>query len=389
MSGGRNQAARLIDLLSEWFDVTVLAPDRDAAEYPVWSSAVRRVARRRRSQWRRTIDAAAALVHGRQVLLERMIRAGAPQAAREVARDVHPRLLILGRPMFDDFATAAPGAALLIEANEDLVRATRSMALGNVSLRARFVSLVDVAVVGRQQRRNYPRAAAVLVCSPVEQELIAPFAESARIHVLPNTVDVPCGVTEVRPIHAVAFVGSFGYPPNEAAALELVRHIMPAVRVLGGPHRATLIGSRPTARIRRLVDHEPDVSLLADAPSIVEPLRAAGVLAVPIRHGAGTRVKILEAIAAGVPVVSTRFGIEGLDLEPDKEVLLAETPEEFAASIMALQQSFGRRRALIQAARQKVEAKYTMPAARSVVGQILEELSEEGVADSPGRSADG
>jgi hypothetical protein len=56
---------------------------------------------------------------------------------------------------------------------------------------------------------------------------------------------------------------------------------------------------------------------------------------------------------------------------------------------MALQQSFGRRRALIQAARQKVEAKYTMPAARSVVGQILEELSEEGVADSPGRSADG
>lgn len=375
-SGGRVQAAQLVELLSDRYDVTVLAVDGGDSDHPAWNRAVGRIRARRGSQFRRAVDTVLGLAHGRQVLLQRLISANAVAAATEVAETVRPSLLILGRPIFDGFCGIVPGAPLVIEANEDLVRATRSLACGAVSWRSRLVSLVDVAVVGRQQRRNYPRADRVLVCSPIERTLLEKATPGARIRILPNTVVLPAEPVEDWPINAVAFVGSFAYPPNEAAALELVREVMPAVRNAGGPGRAVLIGSRPTRRILRLAA-EPDVTLIADASDAAGPLVDAGVLAVPIRLGAGTRVKILNAAALGVPVVSTRFGIEGLDFEPGREVLLAESPDEFAKAIRLLQTDPDRRRAMTDAARRTVERAYSRESARAAMSAIMRDLRND------------
>lgn len=372
--GGLLQTTHLAEGLGEWFDVTVLAADQEAPEHPVWGEATRRIANRRRSQVTRAVDTIGGLASGRQVLLQRMLRADADAAAAAVIAEFRPSTVVLGRPLFDGFLDAASqsGAKIVIEANEDLERVSRSIARRAISPRARVVAMVDSLVVRRQQRRNYVRADAVLVCSGVERNILSSYVERERIHVFPNTVPVPVGEPVCPPpAKALGFLGSYRYAPNEAAAIELIRDILPAVRGVGGPRKLILIGRGPTGRMYQLAAGNPDVSITGEVPEVAVRLREAGLLLAPLRSGAGTRVKILEAAAAGVPIVSTRFGVEGLELLPDRDLLIAETAIEFAAAVVRLQRSPDLRHALVRSARETVRRHNSPTAARTALEGLV------------------
>ena len=87
---------------------------------------------------------------------------------------------------------------------------------------------------------------------------------------------------------------------------------MPVVRAAGGPSELVLIGSEPTAAITAAARLQDGVRLTGAVEDVIPELQQAGVLVVPLRAGGGTRIKILEAMAAGVPVISTPLGLEGL-----------------------------------------------------------------------------
>ncbi len=372
--GGLLQTTHLADGLAEWFDVTMLAVDRPAPEHPTWSSTVQRIALRRRSQLTRAIDALRGIAAGRQVLLQRILRAGGASAASAVIAAVRPSAVVLGRPLFDGVleAASAAGAKVVIEANEDLERVSWSIARHAVAPMARVAALVDGVVVRRQQRRNYVRADAVLVCSELERDILSSYVDRARIHVMPNTVAVPDGDPGVPPpARAVGFLGSYRYAPNEAAAVELMRHVMPAVRAAGGPRQLMLIGRGPTQRMLQLAEADREVTVTGEVPQVEVPLREAGLLLVPVRSGAGTRVKILEAAAAGIPVISTSTGIEGLNLRPDRDVLIAETATEFADAVVRLQADPTLRIGLVTSAREVVREHNSPAAARNALVDIV------------------
>ena len=121
----------------------------------------------------------------------------------------------------------------------------------------------------------------------------------------------------------------------------------------------TIAGSSPAPTVRAL-NTLTGVTVLA-SPADVAPLyRQARVAVVPIRAGGGTRIKILEAFASGVPVVSTALGAEGLNVEDGVHLLIADTPDAFAAACVRLARDEGLRARIIPAARQLQEDQYSL-----------------------------
>lgn len=132
----------------------------------------------------------------------------------------------------------------------------------------------------------------------------------------------------------VLFVGNYLHPPNVEGALWLAREVWPLVRQAQPNARLTLAGRDPTPAIRALA--APDIRV----PGAVDDLRAlyarAALVAAPIFWGSGVRIKLLEALACGMPVVSTALAAEGIDLRHDQSALFAEQADTFAAAIHRL-----------------------------------------------------
>lgn len=131
------------------------------------------------------------------------------------------------------------------------------------------------------------------------------------------------------------FIGNFQHLPNQEALRFLVHDVLPKLRLLDPAAELVVAGAQADMEIERLVSAE-GVRFLGRVDDIREPLSRFAVFLCPIFSGAGVRVKILEAFAAGIPVVSTALGAEGLDCTDGRELMLAESPADFAAAAKAL-----------------------------------------------------
>jgi glycosyltransferase involved in cell wall biosynthesis len=125
--------------------------------------------------------------------------------------------------------------------------------------------------------------------------------------------------------------------------------------------------------MRRAAERDPLVEITGEVEDVAVPLRAAGLLAVPVRAGAGTRIKILEAAAIGVPVVSTPLGAEGLGLVHERDVLIADTTGALADAIVRVARD-GALRALMVRSATRVALAHTPDALRRAVGLAVSAL---------------
>jgi polysaccharide biosynthesis protein PslH len=232
------------------------------------------------------------------------------------------------------------------------------------------------------ERRWIPRADAVTISSAGDLAVLERLVdEMPPATVVPNGVDVEAVRFRDGPRDpaTLLFVGGMSYPPNVHAAQELVRDVMPRLWTQRPDARLLLVGKEPAPDVRRLAG--PRVTVTGAVPSVEAYLARATASVVPLRSGGGTRLKILEAMAAGVPVVTTAVGAEGLDLEAARDVLIAETPDELAAATLELLENGDRRREIAHAARRRVERDFHWgPIAERLVGVL------EAVAARPRRS---
>jgi glycosyltransferase involved in cell wall biosynthesis len=166
-------------------------------------------------------------------------------------------------------------------------------------------------------------------------------------------------------------VGLFAYPPNEDGARFFVADVLPLVRAALPKARLRLVG-RDGGAIDDLAG-QPGVELVGEVADIGAELRRADVVAVPLRYGGGTRVKILEALAYRVPVVSTSVGCEGLDLVPGEHLLVADDAAGFAEACVEVARDAARRQALTDAAFAVFEARYRS----DVVATAVESLATQ------------
>ena len=182
----------------------------------------------------------------------------------------------------------------------------------------------------------------VIVCSEADASRLGGQFPGARFAVVPNGYEPPGLAFSRRPSNLgplrLLFVGTFGYFPNVDAALFLCRGVLPALR------RSTdreicidLVGAGGTTALRGLVG-DPSVRLRGFVEDLAPIYAAADVAVVPVRVGGGTRIKILEAFAHGVPVVTTSLGAEGIDAAEGEHLLFADDAEAFARACLNLKE---------------------------------------------------
>jgi glycosyltransferase involved in cell wall biosynthesis len=166
---------------------------------------------------------------------------------------------------------------------------------------------------------------------------------------------------EGREPTTMLFLGSFRHDPNRVAVDWFVREVMPLILKRLPEARLTIVGSDPPPA-HTYADAEGHLDMLGFVDDVREPLARYAVFVCPILSGSGVRVKLLEAFAAGIPVVSTHVGAEGLAEKDGEFCALSDSPAGFAERVVKLLEDSGEAAAMARRARAEVEANWDMGA---------------------------
>jgi glycosyltransferase involved in cell wall biosynthesis len=191
----------------------------------------------------------------------------------------------------------------------------------------------QAAAIARLEARTAQGVDAVLCCSELDAAAFR-RAGAREIHLVPNGVELRQLPGSLEPRDTVAFVGSFDWRPNVDAAVVLAREIWPRLRQACPGLRLALIGRKPPSAVRALA--AGDIEVTGRVDDVAPWLLRSFATAMPLRAGSGTRLKVLEAAAARVPVVATRLATEGLPLVDGTHLLHAEAPEAFVEALLRL-----------------------------------------------------
>lgn len=188
----------------------------------------------------------------------------------------------------------------------------------------------------RFERRAFAWATRTVAVSPEDAVLMHERFNAPRVDVVDNGVATdyfqPAG--RPRDFRRILYLGSLDWRPNLDAVRLLLDDLFPAVRTQEPEARLVIVGRNPPDWLRRQTARTPHAELHADVADVRPFLHECGILAVPLRIGGGSRLKILEALACRTPVVATRVGAEGLCLEPEQHLTVVDRPEEMVAALV-------------------------------------------------------
>jgi len=222
------------------------------------------------------------------------------------------------------------------------------------------------------ERHWLPRYSLLLATCMQDAERARRIAPQKRVAVYPNTIPlIACPPREERDV--IVFSGTLEYQPNRTAVQYFAAKIWPALREEWPNLKWRLVGRHPEA-VQKYVHGDPRIECTGPVEDAIPHLAAAKVAVVPLLSGSGTRLKIVEAWAAGTPVVSTSVGAEGLPALHGENILLADDAVTFAAAISKLLSSSPERERLAHAGRKRYERELTWNAAWSALDPELANL---------------
>jgi len=187
--------------------------------------------------------------------------------------------------------------------------------------------------------------------------------------VIPNGVDIqkyqPLPAENASPV--LLFIGNMGYPPCVDAVLYFCREIFPRIRSVLSAAELWIVGRDPRPEVLQL--NGDGVHVTGRVDDVIPYYQQSAVCVVPLRAGGGTRLKILEAMALGRPVVSTTIGCEGLDVVDGEHLLIADNPKQFAEKTVRLLTDRQLYQHISTNGRQLVEARYDWD---KIAGRLME-----------------
>ena len=266
-----------------------------------------------------------------------------------------------------------PTPTILFEHNVEYMIWKRLHAVEALAVRRALL-----AAEWRRMRRYEARACRLarltIAVSEADRALLAANAPGADIRAIPTGVDAayfhPNGSAE-KPAQLV-FTGSMDWYPNEDAIIHFMDAILPQLRRRVPGLTVAVVGRNPSERLKT-AGAAKGVQVTGTVDDVRPYVAEAAVYVVPLRVGGGTRLKIFEALAMGKAVVSTSVGAEGLPLTPGEHFVQADSPDDFARAVLSLLEDAPRRRALGEAGRRLVEARYSW----EQIGRQFERLCEE------------
>lgn len=230
------------------------------------------------------------------------------------------------------------------------------------------------------ERRYLRLADRVLTVSETDRDAFASFLPAQTISVIPTGVDVDYFKpvpTEENP-NSLVFTGSMDWLPNEDAIFYFAEAILPLIKQQCPDVSLEVVGRNPSRKLKALVASEKAIRLTGWVEDIRPFLARGSVCIVPLRIGGGTRLKIFEAMAMGKSTVSTSVGAEGLPVQSGVNILLADTPQDFADAVLSLFRDANQRRRLGTAARTLVEENYSWSKIAEAFSQILHDTVTAG-----------
>ena len=243
---------------------------------------------------------------------------------------------------------------------------------GGRALAARW----QLGAVEQFEREASASVARTTAVSQTEVDYFERFAPG-RVDLVPNGVDTAELAFEARTSKEpqVLFIGSLDYGANVDALRFLIEDVLP--RVQHRSVRLIVAGSNPRAEVRRIATRSPHaVELVGRVPDAAPYFAGSRMLLVPLRFGGGTRLKILESFARGCPVVSTTVGCEGIAVEDERELLVADGAPALAAAIDRLLENPELGRRLAQRGRELAEESYDWSTITDRLEESLEAVKE-------------
>jgi O-antigen biosynthesis protein len=291
--------------------------------------------------------------------------------------------LAVYRPAFRRIATA------LFEHDvyfQSVARSLKRVQSGSL----RFAYAFEYLRALRFERRALRGFDSVQVCTRANREYLESFAWDSP----PIEEGYRAGIDvaqytftgEDREPDTMLFVGNFRHSPNQAALAWFVREALPKVRECRPQTRLIVVGAQAPAGFRESFE-EPAVEFLGAVGDIRDVMARYAVFLAPILSGSGVRVKLLEAFAAGIPVVSTSIGAEGLTKQSGDIAWIADDPEGFATAVLRLLEDPQAASALAARARKEVEQNWDMARiTRGLESRYRELVREKRRATSPAPS---
>jgi glycosyltransferase involved in cell wall biosynthesis len=286
-----------------------------------------------------------------------------------------------------DVRVAPPGCppplVLLDAHNVEHQLARRSREASDEAIR-RLQLAVNWRKIRRDEIAAWRSADGVAFTSPDDAALARPMLGPVPSAVIPNGVDA----AHFRPRRDVAaepgtilFFGTLDYFPNRDGIRHFLADVWPRLAAVAPRARLRILGPHPTPEL--LARRGPRIDVVGCVDDLRPHLARAAVVIVPLRVGGGTRLKILEAMAMGRPVVSTTIGAEGLAVKDGRELLIADGVEAFAAAVQWVLEDEPLARSLGSAGRALVERRYAWPAITADLEGFLEELRARAGSDVP------
>ena len=232
---------------------------------------------------------------------------------------------------------------------------------------------LTLPLLKRYEQRYCQKFSNLVVTTTEDRRQMSELSGKEHIHVVSNGVDLD--MFEMRSQdpngQSLVFIGAMDNLPNIDAVTFLAREIFPLVRQKYPAATLSLVGARPTAAVRSLSEI-PNVTVTGKVPEMTPYLHESTVCVVPMRSGYGIKNKTLEAMAAGIPVVASDRGLEGLPIaDKQTSAIKADSPEDYAEAINRLFDSAELRAELSKNGRSLIEQGFTWAIAGKQYEQVL------------------
>lgn len=381
-SGGKIKSYYTLKSLAGRHEVSVLAYVRTAEELAHMTEVGRICERLRSISLRRgksalILDAARSLLANKSFIVSRDYRKAMQGWVIEELNQFQPDVVHIDHLQMAQFVPFGPGFKTVLDHHNVESMIVKRIGESPGSLASRLYARLEWPKLRRYELDVCRRCDRVLTVSEEDKGILVDLDPALKsVKVVPIGVDVHhFQVIEREPaVPNVLSVATMYWPPNVDSMLYFHDDIWPLVKARVPDCVLTIAGQKPVPAIQAL-GSDGDVRVTGYVSDSRDLARYCSVFIVPLRSGSGVRVKLLNAMAMGLPIVSTSIGAEGLDVVGGEHLLIADTPGEFAGAVVDLINDRELGRQLGENARALVCEKYSWETVGARLLQVYEELT--------------
>jgi glycosyltransferase involved in cell wall biosynthesis len=296
------------------------------------------------------------------------VRRRAGESLAATARTVRPDAVLLEHSWLLPYARRMVPTAVVVDEHDFEPLRTEREACARTGWR-RWLWRTYARTTLLAERRGLSHVQGIAAVSDLEADRLSILAPHACVRVVPNGVDM-AAFRRLPLGQGVVMIGTMTYRPNRDGAVWFARHVWPLVRTAIPQATVRLVGPGAHRELAGLAAL-PGVEVVGPVDRVAVELASAAIAVAPLQTGAGTRLKVLEALAAGRPVVATRVAVEGLDVHDGRHVRLADEPEPFAAALVELLSDRALAERMGLAGREHVARHYDWDTSASALEQLL------------------